>query len=205
MIVAESIKSLPLILALNSGGEPTGWIDYQRASYYYAKNRVLWSLGAYNVTLHGGINAKTGQQSILTMDTILAIENEHSPFKYKKRAAPALTNKTLFERDRNICAYCGSNVHRTLLTRDHVMPTSRGGKDVWENCVTSCKVCNNWKADRTPEEADMELLYIPYTPSYHEHLILQNRKILQDQMLYLLKGVPKHSRMYKEMEQKNLI
>ncbi len=196
-----TIKGFPLILSVNAGGEPTGWITYERCAYYYAKDRVLWSLGKHKVVLRGGTNSKTGKQSVLEMDTIVAIDNKHSPFKYKKAGAPSLTNKTLFERDRNICAYCGTKMHWKELTRDHITPRSKGGKDSWDNCVAACKPCNNWKGDRTPEEADMQLLYVPYTPSYHEHLILQNRKILRDQMDYLMKGVSKHSRMYQEFLQ----
>lgn len=191
-----TVKGFPLILSVNSGGEPTGWISYERCAYYYAKNRVLWSLGKHKVVLRGGTNSKTGEQSVLEMDTIVAIDNKHSPFKYKGSKAPSLTNRTLFERDKNMCAYCGSIIHPRELTRDHIMPQSKGGKDTWENCVSSCKPCNNWKGDRTPKEADMELLYVPYVPSYHEHLILQNRKILTDQMKYLMNGVSKNSRIY---------
>lgn len=193
-------KGFPKILAVNAGGEPTGWITYQRCAYYYAKDRVLWSLGKHKVILRGGTNTLTGIQSVLEMDSIVAIDNHVSPYKFKKSSAPALTNLTLFERDLNICAYCGAKYGRHELTRDHIIPVSKKGKDTWENVVTACKPCNNWKDNRTPEQADMQLLYVPYTPSYHEHLILQNRKILNDQMAYLLKGVGKNSRIYKELD-----
>ena len=36
---------------------------------------------------------------------------------------------------------------------------------------------------------------LPYTPNKYEHLILLNRKILDDQMNYLISKVPKHSRL----------
>ena len=51
------------------------------------------------------------------------------------------------------------------------------------------RTCNGKKAERTPEQARMPLLYVPYTPSRHEHFILRNRHILADQMAYLLTGV----------------
>lgn len=194
----QASNGFPLILSVNSGGEPTGWLSYERAAYYYAKERVLWSLGKHEIVLHGGTNAITGKQSILEIDTILAIENNMSPYKFKKAHSPSLTNKTLFERDRNICAYCGGKFTPKTLTRDHIIPTSKGGKDTWENVVTACKQCNNWKGDKTLKEADMELRYVPYTPTYHEHLILQNRRILGIQKDYLMKGVSKHSRIYQE-------
>jgi len=62
------------------------------------------------------------------------------------------------------------------------MPISRGGCDVWTNVVTSCRRCNNRKADRSPEEANMELLAIPFVPNQYEFLYLSNHNVLADQM-----------------------
>jgi len=42
----------------------------------------------------------------------------------------------------------------------------------------------------------MPLLYVPYVPNRHEHFILRNRRILSDQMEYLLAGVPRSSRLH---------
>jgi hypothetical protein len=42
----------------------------------------------------------------------------------------------------------------------------------------------------------MPLLYVPYVPNRHEHFILRNRRILADQMEYLLAGVPRTSRLH---------
>jgi hypothetical protein len=188
----------PQILALNKNGEPLKWISHMDSCVHYAKGNILWSLGEYKVNLRGGTNAKTGLQTVMVMDTIVAINNGVSPSKYRKMN-PVLTNKTLFERDRNLCAYCGAVFKKADLTRDHIVPSSKGGKDTWENCVTACYHCNQWKADRTPEEAEMKLLYVPYAPSFSEFLILQNRNILACQMDYLLAGVSKHSRIRAEL------
>lgn len=198
----EVVDSIPKILALTASGEPVDWLTFEETAVYYAKGKVLYSLGSYEVMLRGGINAKTGKQSILKIDTIIALANDISPSKYRNKD-PRLTNRTLFERDRNLCAYCG-NVYRSKdLTRDHIIPTSKGGRDVWENVVTACCGCNQYKGDRTPEQADMPLLYVPYAPTYNEHLILKNRNILFDQMQYLLGGVSKHSRIFQELNIKN--
>lgn len=185
--------TLPLVLKLNRLGGAKEWISYEKSAYYYAKGLVSWALGEHTIDLRGGINAKSGQQSILRMNTIIAVNDGVSPNKYR-RMNPTLTNDTLFRRDMRLCAYCGGKFKLSHLTRDHVHPVSRGGKDTWENCVTACYVCNQWKADRTPEEAQMQLRYVPYTPTFNEHLILANRKILKDQMEYLLNGVSTHSR-----------
>mgnify|MGYP003694126713 CR=1 FL=1 len=82
------------------------------------------------------------------------------------------------------------------LSRDHVVPVSRGGTDSWTNTVTACRSCNTRKGGRSPEQARMPLLYVPYVPNRHEHFILRNRRILADQMEYLLAGVPRTSRLH---------
>ena len=64
------------------------------------------------------------------------------------------------------------------------------------NLVTACRACNTRKASRTPEEAKMPLVYLPYVPSRWEDFILANRHILADQMEYLLAKVPAHSRLH---------
>ncbi len=51
------------------------------------------------------------------------------------------------------------------------------------------------KRSRTPEQARMPLLYAPYVPSLWEDFILRNRRILSDQMAFLMAHVPKSSRL----------
>lgn len=75
-----------------------------------------------------------------------------------------LSRKNILRRDNYKCAYCGRS--DLMLTVDHVIPKARGGTDTWENLVTACTKCNNVKGDRTPEEADMKLLFRPYKPSH---------------------------------------
>ena len=82
-----------------------------------------------------------------------------------------------------------------MLTRDHIVPVSRGGGDHWKNVVTACKPCNQKKGAKTPERAGMLMLYVPYTPSLYEALILRNRRILNDQMDFLISLLPSDSRL----------
>ena len=55
------------------------------------------------------------------------------------------------------------------------------------------------KGNRMPEEAHMSLLYLPYVPSLHEDMILRGRRILADQMEFLLASVPPHSRLHQAL------
>ena len=74
-----------------------------------------------------------------------------------------LTRKNVMRRDGQQCQYCGC---RDRLTIDHVVPKSRGGRDVWENLVAACVPCNNRKGSRTPDEAGLALMRKPFRPSY---------------------------------------
>jgi len=75
----------------------------------------------------------------------------------------------IFERDDNICQYCGRRLPKTQLTIDHVVPQSRGGGDAWDNLVLACLSCNVKKGNKTPEEAGMPLLRKPGKPSWMPH------------------------------------
>lgn len=76
------------------------------------------------------------------------------------RKARTVSKRGVLERDNYTCAYCGGHGD----TVDHVLPQSRKGPNSWENLITSCKPCNNYKDDRTPVEAGMKLLWEPYAP-----------------------------------------
>lgn len=73
---------------------------------------------------------------------------------------------SIFERDRNLCQYCGKHFPKSHLTIDHVVPQSRGGADTWENLVLACLPCNVRKANRTPDEAHMPLIRKPVKPAW---------------------------------------
>jgi hypothetical protein len=180
------------VLALDISGVPRQWISYDDAIAYHATDSVAWSMGDIVAKYHGGVQ-KDGSLSYLETPSIIAIKgNGYNPHKHSH---VALTNRTLFGRDRNVCAYCGDHfANYTHLSRDHIVPRFHGGENTWMNCVTACKDCNSKKGHKTLKESRMELLYTPYEPNHFENMILQNRTILTDQMEYLLSGVPKHSR-----------
>lgn len=187
-------KTYPKILKLDAAGLPQEWIEAEEAISYYATNMVLFELGSTVVTFHGGYNRFTEKQSEISASSIIAIKGGfHKREEFK---APRLTNYALFERDRYVCAYCGGIFKSEKLSRDHVTPKCQGGQDIWTNVVTSCKSCNSVKGGRTVEQARMSLLYMPYTPDIYENFILKRgtKKILADQMEYLLHKVNKQSR-----------
>jgi len=181
------------VLALDISGLPRKWIGFEEAILYHAKGQVAWSLGEIVARYRGGYQ-RNGTQSILETPSIIAVRGKG--WNLAERGRVVLTNRTLFARDQHLCAYCGTKQTSNHLSRDHVVPQSRGGADTWENCVTACRQCNQAKGADSLEQSGMQLLYVPYAPNHFENLILQNRNILADQMEYLLSGVPKSSRVW---------
>jgi hypothetical protein len=182
------------VLKLTAAGLPQEWLSLEEAALHYAKGEVMWELGAELATLRGGINAVSGLQSKITVNSIIAVpgHSKVNPFD----VVPALTNPKLFSRDRHICGYCGKRCSADETEREHIVPTSRGGNDTWMNCVTSCHACNQYKGARLPHEVGMTLLYAPYVPSLWEDMILRNRRILADQMEFLAANLPRTSRLH---------
>ena len=76
----------------------------------------------------------------------------HVPRRFRRQ----VTNTFLFARDDYQCQYCGRRANelkpRESLTRDHLIPMSRGGTNEWSNVVTACSSCNTRKANRMPAE-----------------------------------------------------
>lgn len=185
------------VLKLDISGVPESWITLEHAVGYYATGAVAYALGDVVRTLRGGHNCD-GDRSAITVHPIIAVNGTSAAARLLS-ATPRLTraNYKLFRRDRYTCAYCGSVFREAALEREHVIPTSRGGTDTWTNVVSACRACNQLKAAKTPEEARMPLLYVPYVPSRWEDMILQARAdhIVADQMAFLRESLPKGSRL----------
>ena len=181
------------VLQLDVSGRPQAWITTRDAAAIYANDGVAWTLGEPCQVLRGGLQRRTGLQSRIEVHPIIAVRGSIPSKAW--RQVPALSNPKLFVRDRHVCAYCGHRFHFDELTREHIVPVSRGGKDTWMNCITACRACNGRKGNRLPEEARMTLLYLPYVPSLHEDMILRGRRILADQMEFLMAHVPRSSRL----------
>jgi 5-methylcytosine-specific restriction endonuclease McrA len=182
------------ILQLDISGRPQAWISAREAAVLYASDAVAWTLGQAFHVLRGGVQRSTGKQSRIEVHPIIAVRGAIPSRAW--RQAPTLSNPKLFARDRDICAYCGGRFHVDELTREHIVPVSRGGLDTWMNCITACRACNGHKGNRLPEEARMALMYLPYVPSLHEDMILRGRRIVADQMDFLLASVPRSSRLH---------
>jgi hypothetical protein len=182
------------VLRTDVAGMPLEWVDYRVAAILYHTGQVAYSCGSPIYRIRGGHNARTGLRSGIEVSSIIATYGEmHIASRNASDYVPPLNNRTLFKRDANVCMYCGLIFRTAELTRDHITPISRGGRDSWTNVVTACRRCNNHKGGRTPEQADMQLVAIPFTPTYAEYIYLKGRRVLADQMQYLLTHFPRTS------------
>jgi 5-methylcytosine-specific restriction endonuclease McrA len=194
------------VLRTDVAGMPLEWIDYRAAVTLYHGEQVAYSCGSPIYLVRGGYNARTGERSIIEVSSIVATHGDTRALERNRdRYTPPLNNHTLFKRDANLCLYCAGQFRNSELTRDHVTPLSRGGRDVWTNVVTACRRCNNHKGGRKPEEAGMQLVAVPFTPTYAEYIYLKGRRVLADQMEYLLTHFPHssplHARLRKHLAQ----
>jgi 5-methylcytosine-specific restriction endonuclease McrA len=182
------------VLRTDVAGMPLEWIDYREAVRLYHTEQVAYACGTYLYTVCGGYSAHTGRRSAVDVSSIIATYGTSQGLAFvRDRYVPPLNNRTLFKRDANLCLYCAMRFPTRELTRDHITPLSRGGKDVWNNVATACRRCNNHKGGFTPEQACMQLIAVPFTPTYAEYIYLKGRRVLADQMQYLLAHIPRSS------------
>ena len=186
---------MSFVLVADKSGTPKNWVSEEDACCYYARKKILWEAGSRVRTFHGGYNKK-GEQSRITVNSIVGVSGPVLGEMFFTHSKRHTDREILFARDRYMCAYCGEVFNPRALTIDHVIPKSRGGQNVWTNTVAACDRCNQKKDNRTPEEAKMYLLYVPYIPNAYERLYLQNRKIISCQMEFLLNRIPKSSRVW---------
>lgn len=166
-------------LALNSSYEPLTVMTTKRAV------RLLLQ-GKAELVEQDGDKVLRSERNAVPRPSVIRLKQF---VKVPKRFRKAVTNTFLFARDQYTCQYCGKHegqlVGRTnKLTRDHILPQSRGGGNTWDNCVTACSQCNAKKDDKLPVEAGMQLLSVPTEP----HMVALQwsvRKLTEKQRYYI--------------------
>ena len=165
-------------LALNASFEPLTIVPARRAV------RLVLDGKAEVLEADDARRFRSECHSVPLPTVIRLVRYVHVPHRFRRQ----VTNTFLFARDDYECQYCGRHRRelkgRQFLTRDHVVPTSRGGENTWENVVTSCSPCNNRKGDRLPREAGMTLLTDPTEPNY-VHLVWVVRRVTDRQAKYI--------------------
>ena len=182
------------VLQLDIQGTPQAWIGIEQAALHVACDAVAWVDGDGPLrTLRGGWNVAAGRQSAIDVHPIVALRGASRVNLFD--VVPAFSKAKLLRRDRFTCAYCAQVFAERDLQCEHIVPESRGGAWSWMNIVAACAHCNGRKADRTPEEAGMPLVYLPYVPSRFENFLLEGRNIRADVHEWLAARLPKGSRL----------
>lgn len=165
-------------LALNASFEPLTIIPARRAV------RLVLDGKAEILEKDGTRRFRSETRIVPCPAVIRLVRYVHVPRRFRRQ----VTNTFLFARDDYSCQYCGKHKKelrgRQFLTRDHIVPLSRGGDSTWENVVTSCSPCNNRKGDRLPREVGLKLLNEPGQPNY-VHLVWVVRRVTGAQAKYI--------------------
>lgn len=165
-------------LALNASFEPLTIVPARRAV------RLVLDGKAEILEVDGSTCFRSERSELPCPTVIRLVRFVHVPRRFRRQ----VTNTFLFARDDYRCMYCGRHRSelrgRQFLTRDHILPTSRGGENTWENVVTSCSPCNNRKGNRLPSEAGLTLLTEPSEPNY-VHLVWAVRRVTPPQAKYV--------------------
>lgn len=141
------------VLQLNSTFEAIAFISFKQAIKLIIKDKVD-IIANWDKTVRFG----SGSMPFPAIVRLKYYIPRHiKKFKYHKVG--------IFRRDKNTCQYCGYIGKGAEIDVDHIIPKSWGGKATWENIVTSCKICNSKKANKTPKMAGMKLLRKPVAPA----------------------------------------
>lgn len=165
-------------LALNASFEPLTMVPVRRAL------RLLIDGKAEIVEAEADRLVRSERLTLPRPAVIRLTRFIHVPRKFRRQ----VTNTFLFARDGYTCQYCGRHQvalrPRESLTRDHLIPLSRGGLNAWTNVVTACGPCNTKKANRLPHEIGMHPLHPPVEPHF-VHLGWAVRRLTPAQAKYI--------------------
>jgi len=165
-------------LALNASFEPLTMVPMRRAL------RLVLDGKAEIIEADAGRFVHSERLTMPRPAVIRLVRFIHVPRRFRRQ----VTNTFLFARDRYRCQYCGRTAAelrpRESLTREHLIPMSRGGTNDWTNVVTACSPCNTRKGNRMPEEIGMHPLSAPVEPHF-VHLSWAVRRLTPAQSKYI--------------------
>lgn len=143
----------------NASGLPLGNTRLSRALDLVLTGRAIIEQEDETRIIRSNSGVKFKIPKIIRLLNMLNVPIDYRPEYFSKSG--------VLRRDEHTCGYCGRKADKAnglIMTHDHIFPRSRGGKDEWMNAITACNECNWKKADRTPAEAGMVLLFEPTIP-----------------------------------------
>ncbi|GGV04086.1 HNH endonuclease [Streptomyces albospinus] len=163
-------------LVLNASFEPLATVSLRRAVVLVMQDKAVVEHA------HPGMRIRAASVDVPVPRVIRLSRYVRVPFR---RRAP-WSRRGVLVRDQHRCAYCG----KRATTVDHVVPRSHGGGDTWLNTVASCAEDNHRKADRTPEQAGMQLLRRPFEPTPADALVSALGVSVREELPEWLRALP---------------
>lgn len=160
-------------LVLNADYQGLGLIRWQSAMKQVVKYQLTQKDGSHLIDWYNN-------------DFVLSCNGDKFPMpavirraKYVKKKRVPFSKKNVFLRDQMTCQYCGKlDLTCHSLTYDHVVPRKRwkiekrrGTPTHWGNIVTSCRKCNLYKGDKSPEQVGLKLKKQPVIPNPHAYIL----------------------------------
>jgi 5-methylcytosine-specific restriction endonuclease McrA len=149
------------ILLLNASYEPLTVLSIRRA---------------LSLLQRGSVDPATDERravrspsSVLHLPTVIRLKR----YINVPRRGARWSRRAVLQRDGYTCIFCGIRagegqngriLRQNDFTIDHVLPKSRGGRNVWTNTACACSRCNGRKGNKTPREAGMILRWEPKIP-----------------------------------------
>lgn len=152
------------VLKLDASFHPVEIIPWEKAFYLMFKDKadVIEYYDEYWVR---STHEKYQVPSVIKVNMVVD-KNKNAKF----------CRENVFIRDDYTCQYCGAFGEEVELTFDHVTPRAKGGQTNWMNIVTACGKCNRKKADKTMQEANMDLINLPCIPKWTPRGALKVKK-----------------------------
>lgn len=155
------------VMVVNTDNTFLSYTTIKRANFLYNVKKVAVAAGK-NIEYY----------TLKTIDKIYKIPSILRLMTYIRRmyqgSIPPV-KQNIFVRDNCKCCYCGKKLYRDQCTIDHIIPKAKGGRDTWENMVTSCSKCNIEKGGLTPKEAKMKMEYQPFQPTIMQFVKMKNK------------------------------
>jgi hypothetical protein len=126
-----------------------GWLEFKEDALMFP-----------GFEIHNGKSAKSRCDAVLRQRESRMRHAGVTNSGEKRISIPKPFTRAVMQRDDYRCVYCGTESSpeleaskKSVLSIDHIVPHSRGsGRQAIEDLATCCKLCNNEKNDRTPEE-----------------------------------------------------
>ena len=159
-LCGASIEADPSSLALDinyeldENGEP----NFDKPTYIAPVNWNDWinlPIRSWDLTIN------SAHREIRVPTVVVATNYTKMPVRMFKGKP---TKEALWRRDGGIDQYTGQPLAKGDSNIDHIIPSSRGGKDTWTNMVVTSKKTNSLKGNRLNEEVGLKLIRTPFAP-----------------------------------------